>query len=336
MRLKAEQLAAHCQQSLLPAYLIHGDEALLVEECSDLVRQAARRHGVEERQVWHIEGRFDWSTIPFQSHSLSLFSSQRLLEIRLPSGSPGKEGSEALRRYAQQGAPETTVLIISGKIDARSQKSQWFTALDKIGAIIPVWPVDLAHLPQWISQRMQQKGLRADREVAALIAERVEGNLFAAAQEVDKLQLLCPDGQVDTQLVRETIADNARYQAFSLMDAAYAGHIPKVIRIVHQLRAEGNNILSVFSAVAWSIQRMADMAFQLKQGAQPEQVFARQRPPVYDKSRTLIYQALMRHHYRQWQQFLIMLADIDQAAKGMLEQCPWLLLESLCLKVAGA
>jgi DNA polymerase-3 subunit delta len=266
---------------------------------------------------------------------MSLFDSQRLLEIRLPSGSPGKEGGEALRRFVEQPPVDTTLLIISGKIDKRSQKSKWFTELDRVGATIPVWPVDVAHLPRWITQRMQQRGLQGKPAIASLIAERIEGNLFAAAQEIEKLVLLCPDGQVSEELVLASVADNARFQAFGLMDIVFMGQAAKIPRVISSLKAEGLDILSVFSAVSWSLHRMVDMATQLEYGANIEQVFSAQKPPVWDKAKPIMRQALARHEAKQWQYFLRQMAEIDQAAKGRLQQCPWALLELLCLNVAG-
>ncbi|NQY26896.1 MAG: DNA polymerase III subunit delta [Piscirickettsiaceae bacterium] len=335
MRLKPEQITEHCQQGLLPVYLVFGDEQMLVEECSDVIRQQARQNGANDRQVWHVEGRFNWSELQWQEQTMSLFASQRLLEIRLPSGAPGKEGGEALRKYAANPPPDTTLLIISGKIDARSQKSKWFSELDRIGVTIPVWPVDIAHLPRWILQRMQQRGLRANQAVAALIAERVEGNLFAAGQEIEKLQLLCPAGEVDEQTVLDSVADNARFEAFGLMDSVFAGQTTKIPRMITRLRAEGLDILAVFSAVSWALHRIIDMAIQLDQGQRIEQVFAAQKPPIWDKNKPMMRQALSRHPASQWQVFLQQMANIDQAAKGSLQTCPWALLEALCMQVAG-
>ena len=335
MRVNAEQLEAQLQKGLLPVYLIFGDEQMLVEESADLVRQQARQLGANERQVWHVEGRFDWSQIQWQEQTMSLFDSQRLLEIRLPSGSPGKDGGEALRRFVENPPQDTTLLIISGKIDNRSQKSKWFTELDRVGSTTPIWPVDIAHLPRWISQRLKQHNLTASASVAALIAERVEGNLFAAAQEIEKLVLLCPDRQVTEEIVLASVADNARFQAFGLMDTVFKGEAAKVPRMISQLRAEGNDILAIFSAVSWSLHRMVDMASELNQGANIEQVFKAQKPPIWDKAKPIMRQALARHEARRWQQFLQQMAQIDQAAKGSLANCPWTLLETLCLNVAG-
>lgn len=335
MRVNAEQLAAQLKSQNRPVYLVFGDEQMLVEESADLIRQHARQQGANERQVWHVEGRFDWSQVQWQEQTMSLFDSQRLLEIRLPSGSPGKEGGEALRRFVDNPPQDTTLLIISGKIDNRSQKSKWFTELDKVGATIPVWPVDSANLPRWVTQRIKQQGLTINLAAATLLAERVEGNLFAAAQEIEKLALLCSDGQVTEDIILTSVADNARFQAFGLMDSAFKGDAAKIPRMISQLRAEGNDFLSIFSAISWSMHRMVDMAFDLNQGVNVEQVFRSQKPSVWEKTKPLIHQALKRHDVHQWQQFLQQMADIDQAAKGTVAKCPWTLLETLCLNVAG-
>jgi DNA polymerase-3 subunit delta len=335
MRLKPEQIIGQLQHGLLPVYVVFGDEQMLVEEASDIIRQHARKLGANDRQVWHVEGRFNWSELQWQEQTMSLFASQRLLEIRLPSGSPGKEGGEALRRYIENPPVDTTLLIISGKIDARSQKSKWFTELDRIGVTIAVWPVDLVNLPRWILQRMQQRGLKSTQQIATLIAERVEGNLFAASQEINKLQLLCPNGEVDEQTVLASVADNARFDAFGLMDTVFSGQVAKIPRMISRLKAEGVEILAVFSAVSWALHRAINIAIQVEQGARIDQVFASQKPPIWEKHRPMMKQALLRHNSQQWQDFLQQIAKIDQAAKGSFKACPWSLLEQLCMHVAG-
>lgn len=335
MRLQPDQLAANLKQGIKPVYLIYGDEALLLEESADLVRQAVRHAGANDREVWHVEGRFDWSQIKWQEQTLSLFASQRLVEIRLPSGSPGKDGGEVLRQFSDAPPADTTLIIISGKIDARSQKSKWFTQLDKLGATVPVWPIDAMQLPNWLFQRMQRQGLKADKRLAGLIAERVEGNLFAAAQELDKLALLSLDSEIDEATIMQSVADNARFEAFGLMDTVFLGQSHKIPRIINRLRTEGVEVMSVFSAISWSLHRLIDMSIQLQNGTAMERVFAAQKPPVWDKNKPVLRAALQRYNSMQWQQFLIQLSQIDQAAKGAHLQSPWQLLEQLCLQVSG-
>lgn len=335
MRVKAEQLSSQIQNKLPLISVVYGDEALLVEEAADQIRLQAKKQGIAERQVWHADARFDWSKLRFADESLSLFASQKLVEIRLPSAAPGKEGGEFLRQFAEQPAPDTNLLLITGKLSAQQQKTKWFTALENAGISVPIWPVSLEMLPRWIQQRMRQKGLQASPVVANMLAERTEGNLFAAAQEIDKLVLLSSDGQVDEQLLIESVADSARFEAFSLMDVVYAGQAAKIPRMLRMLQAEGNDVLAVFSAVSWSLHRMIDMADQIENGVQPAQVFASQKPPVWDKARPLIQSGLRRHAAAKWRTFLPQMAAIDRAAKGGGHDNAWRMLTTLCLQVAG-
>ena len=174
MRLQIEQIEKHLQKNLFPVYLVFGDEQMLIEEASDLVRKKMHSICADNRQVWHVKNNFDWSQLKRQEQALSLFSSRCLLEIRLPTGTMGREGSIALREYATNPSPYTTLLIISGKINALAQKSKWFTALNEIGVIIPIRSVSSANLSPWIFHRMRKLGLHVSRQVTTLIAELVE------------------------------------------------------------------------------------------------------------------------------------------------------------------
>ncbi|AFJ01769.1 DNA polymerase III delta subunit [Methylophaga frappieri] len=336
MRLRPEQLAQRLSQHWPKITLIFGEETFLVEEAASQVREKAQQQAISERQVWHVEGRFDWSQIPLEHDNLSLFASHKLIEIRLPKGAPGKEGGAWLQRFVELAPAEISLLIISGKIDARSQKSKWFTGLDAAGWTIPIWPIPFSALPQWIFQRMKSRGLQADLSVANLLAERLEGNLFAAAQEIDKLGLLSDNGRVTQQLVVESVADNARFGAFGLMDVIQAGQVSKVPRVLARIRAEGLDILSVLSAISWAVQRHADMALQLASGVPARAVFSSQQPRVPEKSQQVTLQTIKRHEPNHWRRFLSLLAEIDQSAKGR-PDCDdaWRLLEQLCLQLTA-
>ncbi|MDX1572840.1 MAG: DNA polymerase III subunit delta [Methylophaga sp.] len=336
MRLRPEQLAQQLQSELSPVFVISGDEALLVEEAADQVRAAARQQGFIERDVWHADGRFDWQQIAKADANLSLFASKKLIEIRLPGAAPGKEGGEWFRQFAEQASPDSMLLLISGKLDGKQQKAKWYQALDKAGITVPVWPIELEHLPRWIQQRLQTRHLQASPAVAALLAQRLEGNLFAAAQEIDKLALLSSDGHVDEQLVLDSVADSARFEAFGLIDVVQQGEAAKIPRVLAGLRAEGVEVMAVFSAVSWSVQRLADMAQQLASGKSSQQVFSQMRPPVWDNNRSKTLQAIKRHPPRRWLMFVSQLAEIDKAAKGYPDSDnAWRLLERLCLQMAA-
>jgi DNA polymerase-3 subunit delta len=183
---------------------------------------------------------------------------------------------------------------------------------------------------------MHQRGLSFTENVTHILAERVEGNLYAAAQEIDKLQLVSPSGQIDEQTVIDSVSDNARFEVFSLIDTLYLGQLTKIPRMINRLKSEGNDVLSVFSALSWSLHRMVEMATQLDSGIDLKQVFDSQKPKIWDNKRSMTQSALLRHSCAQWQLFLTQMAEIDQAAKGALDQSPWLLLEQLCLNVASS
>ena len=224
MRLYPEKLSAHLQQQLLPVYLVSGDEPLLLQECCDLIRSQARAQGCTDREVIDagVAG-FDWQEILHSATSMSLFAERRLVELRLASGKPGAEGSKALCEYLDISGGEDVLLIIAGKIDKQSTNSKWFKALDQAGAVIQVWPVDAGKLPRWLRQRVADAGMTIDDDALQLLCERVEGNLLAAVQEVEKLKLLVSDSQITAQTVTEAVSDNARYNLFDMADNALKG-----------------------------------------------------------------------------------------------------------------
>ncbi|HEY6132143.1 MAG TPA: DNA polymerase III subunit delta, partial [Halioglobus sp.] len=224
MRLYPEKLAGHLQQQLLPVYLVSGDEPLLVQECCDQIRRRAREQGCGEREV--IDGgiaSFNWQELLHSAASMSLFAARRLIELRLPSGKPGAEGSSALCEYLDIASGEDVLLLVSGKIDKQSTNSKWYKALDQAGATIQVWPVDAKNLPRWLQQRVHAAGMNIDNDALQLLCDRIEGNLLAAVQEVEKLKLLATDTRITLQTVAEAVSDNARYNVFNMADTALQG-----------------------------------------------------------------------------------------------------------------
>ncbi|RPO60689.1 DNA polymerase III subunit delta [Pseudomonas aeruginosa] len=224
MKLTPAQLAKHLQGPLAPVYVISGDEPLLCQEACDAIRQACRERDFGERQVFNAEANFDWGLLLEAGASLSLFAEKRLIELRLPSGKPGDKGAAILQEYLQR-PPEDTVLLLSlPKLDGSTQKTKWAKALidGNAAQFIQVWPVDVHQLPQWIRQRLSQAGLSASPEALELIAARVEGNLLAAAQEIEKLKLLAEGNQIDAATVQAAVADSARFDVFGLKAFAQA------------------------------------------------------------------------------------------------------------------
>ncbi|MES2099585.1 MAG: DNA polymerase III subunit delta, partial [Pseudomonadota bacterium] len=245
MQIRADQLAAHLQKGLRPIYTVWGDEPLLAQEAGDAIRAAARASGCTERQVHTVSGQhFDWSGLLGASMAMSLFSARQLIEIRIPSGKPGKDGSEALQRYCSSLGDDVVTLVQLPKLDRTQQSSAWFTALDGAGVTLRVDPIDRKALPQWIAQRLAQQGQRVvggddGQRTLAFFADRIEGNLLAAHQEIQKLGLLYPAGELGFEQIESAVLNVARYDVFKLGEAVLAGQVARALRMLDGLQAEG-------------------------------------------------------------------------------------------------
>jgi DNA polymerase-3 subunit delta len=333
MKLYLEQLHDHLQQGLRPLYLLSGDEPLQLGEAADAIRARARQQGFDERQVLHVDGSFDWSALTAASQTLSLFAERRLIDLRLPSGKPGKEGGAALSDYAANPPPDTVLLVSSGKLDKTAQNSKWFKALDKAGATLQVWPVESAALPQWVAQRMRARGLTPTPEAARLLAERVEGNMLAAAQEVEKLRLLHGEAAVDVAMVEQGVADSARYDIFELVDTALLGDGARVARVLEGLRGEGVEPILILWALVREIRALEEMAYEIEHGASVEAVMKARW--VWDKRKPAVRAGLKRHNARRWSQLLRRAVRIDRMVKGAEPGEPRDELLQLALLMAG-
>lgn len=337
MKLSPAQLNRHLQGDLAPVYVVSGDEPLLCQEACDAIRGAARARGFGERQVFNADASFDWGQLHEAGASLSLFAEQRLLELRIPSGKPGDKGAAALLEYLAR-PPEDTLLLVSlPKLDGSTQKTKWAKALiDGPGSqFLQIWPVEAAQLPQWVRQRLAQAGLVATPDAVELIAARVEGNLLAAAQEIEKLKLLARDNQVDGDTVQASVADSARFDVFGLIDAALNGEAAHTLRILEGLRGEGVEPPVILWALARELRLLGGLAQQFAQGIPLDKAFAAARPPVWDKRRPLLSRALQRHPASRWNTLLRDAQHIDAQIKGQAPGTPWTGLARLCLLLSG-
>lgn len=333
MRLRPEQLAPHAAKPLLPIYLVSGDEPLQLSEVVDALRGAARAQGYSEREVLQVEAGFDWGTLAAAGSNLSLFAERKIIELRLPSGKPGDAGAKALTAYAAEPSPDNLLLISCGKLEKQQQNSKWFKALEDAGAVVQVWPVEPRALPGWIRQRLQVRGLQPTAEAAQLLAERVEGNLLAAAQEVEKLALLYGSGALDVEQVRTAVADSARYDVFELADAALGGDGARCARIVEGLRGEGEEPVLILWALVREVRALALIAAGQAAGTALETLFQQQR--VWDKRKPLYQAALKRHNLRRWRALLRRAARLDRICKGAEPGNPWDELLQFSLLMAG-
>lgn len=330
MNVRPEQLTAQLGKGLAKAYIVSGDEPLQQGEACDAIRRAAREQGFSERKVMHVEAGFDWQALLAEANALSLFAEQKLIELRIPSGKPGSEGSKALLAYLERPPEDTVLLIICGKLDKNAQKAKWFKAVDRAGVTLQVWPVEAQQMPGWIEQRLRSRGLQPADGASALLAERVEGNLLAAAQEVEKLMLFCDGGAVSVEQVEEAVANSARFDVFGLVDTALLGDVPHFMRMFEGLRAEGAEPLGLLWVLAREIRSLAEMAAQVQAGTPLERAMAR----VWGKRKGPVRAALQRHNALRWQQMLRRAGRIDRLAKGAPGNA-WDELLQLCLMMAG-
>lgn len=333
MRLRFESLASHVQQPLLPIYWVSGDEPFQVDEACKQLRQAAQQQGFSERQVYHVERGFDWAQLRQSADSLSLFAERKLIELRLPSGKPGSDGSKALQAYANAVPSDTLLLIVSGKLEPAAQKTKWFGAVESAGAWLPIWPIESARLPQWIAQRMKIREMQASPEALRLLSERIEGNLLAADQELEKLLLLYGPGMLDVPQVQAAVTDSARFDVFGFVDEALDGHPERVSRMLFGLRAEGVEPVLVLWALAREIRGLAQMARSCASGSSPDQAMAAMR--VWEKRKPLIRKALSRTRSAEWENLLMCCGRLDRLIKGQGTGRVWDELLELALGIAG-
>ena len=272
MQIKAEQLAAQLARGLRPLYTVHGDEPLLAQEAADAIRAAARAAGFGERKVYTVSGAsYNWSEVLGAAQAMSLFAERQLIEIRIPSGKPGKDGSEALQRYCESLADEVLTIVQLPRLDAQQSKSGWFSALDAAGVVVKVEPVERRALPVWITQRLAAQDQRVrpgdeGQRSLAFFADRVEGNLLAAHQEIRKLALLHPAGELSFEQIEAAVLNVARYDVFKLGEAVLAGQVTRTLRMLEGLRAEGEAAVLVHWTLAEDIRALKRVKDALADG----------------------------------------------------------------------
>lgn len=330
MNLNQTQLSNHLQQGLKPAYLVSGDEPLLVQECCDAIRSACRQQGFTEREVFDIDGRFNWDNILHSLNSMSLFADRKLLELRFATSSIGDSGSKGLQAVVENLNPDTLILVNMPRIDKATQNNKWFKALDNIGASIQVWPVERNNLPRWIQGRMQERGLNASPDALQFLADNVEGNLLAAQQEIEKLQLLVGDSRsIDLDTITRLVSNSSRYTVFNLTDRCLAGDTDAALRTFNGLKAEGMEA----TLMLWSLTRELRVLHRIhsatRQGTALFQAMQNER--ISQNRQPLVQNALQRLAPGTIEKMLIKARLIDQSIKGMADEPPWMLLEQMTM-----
>ncbi|WP_322051036.1 DNA polymerase III subunit delta [Paraburkholderia bannensis] len=324
MQLRLDALEPHLARGMAGLYVVYGDEHLLAQEACDRIRASARAAGFTDRSVFTVERGFDWSALLGASQSMSLFGDRQLVELRIPSGKPGKEGADALKTLAasaKAGAnPDVLTLVTLPRLDAATQKSAWFTALSESGAAIKIDPVERAALPNWIGQRLSQQGQRVapgedGRRALQFVAERVEGNLLAAHQEIQKLGLLYPQGVLSFEQIHDAVLNVARYDVFKLNEAMLTGDVGRLARMLDGLEGEGEAAVLVLWAVVEEVRTL----LRIKRGVaagKPLAVLLRENR-VWGPRERLIGPALSRLSEATLERGLVLAARLDRQVKGL-------------------
>ncbi|NYI18233.1 DNA polymerase-3 subunit delta [Xanthomonas arboricola] len=335
MELRPEQLAGQSSQPLQPAYLIAGPETLRVLEAADAIRARARAEGIGEREVFDADGRdFDWNQLDASFNAPSLFSPRRLVEVRLPSGKPGKDGAEVITRFCTNPPPDV-VLLITANDWSKAHQGKWAEAVGRIGTIAVAWAIKPHELSDWIERRLRAHGLRADAAAVQRLSERVEGNLLAAAQEIDKLALLADGKTLDLEAMESLVADAARYDVFRLAETTFSGQPVAVVRMLAGLRAEGEAVAALMPILIKELLRTAALAKVQANGGNLAAEMKSQG--IWEARQAPFKRALQRHpEPRRWERFVAEAGLVDRMAKGRADGDAWVGLERLLVAVAEA
>lgn len=356
MKLRPDQIASHAAKSLLPVYVVAGEEPLLVEESLDAIRLAARKQGFSEREIFDVEKGFDWSRVIEACGSMSLFATRKIVEIRMPKGpNPGRsksseedddgeasdsgkssmDGAKLIVELAARPSTDTLLLVTAGKLDYKQQQAGWYVALENAGASVYCAEIPADAWPGWVEARMRAGGLKPDREAVQELADRTEGNALAAKQDIDKLALLHPNGAISAEIVRNAVADSSRFDAFDLGDRMLLGDAAGAAHTLARLREEGVDVLAILGPLGYLLRQWAQAqaayarSHDASSACAEARVFPRTRIPAFGK-------ALARTRLTQLYGWLRQASSIDQLAKstGGKDQA-WEELLTLVLAAAG-
>jgi DNA polymerase III subunit delta len=331
-RLESNQLNQHLSKTLSPLYVLVGDEPLAQSECLDAIRHATRSAGAEERSSFIVERNFNWQQIQQFSQALSLFASKRILEIHIPNGKPGVDGGKALTELAANLIPDTTIIVSLPALEREAKNSAWFGSLQNASTLIELNEVSPNQLPAWLAGRLKLQNQTADSASLAFIAHQVEGNLLAAHQEIQKLGLLYPAGEISADAVRESVLNVSRYDAFQLGEAVLAGDAARTSRILQGLQDEGENAVAVMNPLMWVLRPLVRIKHAEARGENIMNAMVSAR--IYGERQNLVKRALGRLSLRQLEAALQKLCDIDRTAKGVMQGDAWLELSRLCFGLA--
>jgi DNA polymerase-3 subunit delta len=333
MEVRLNQLAAHLERTLAPLYVVHGDEPLLAIEAGDAIRAAARKAGCDEREVLVVESGFKWDAFRAAGANMGLFGARKLIDLRIPSGRPGADGAKALEACASHPNPDQTMLVTLPRLDRATQASAWFSALVRAGVAIAVHPLERDELPPWIAARLARQGQRVARGTLGFLAERWEGNLLAARQEIEKLGLLLPEGELEADAVERAVTDVARYDVVQLSEAWLASDASRALRIIAVLEAEGEGIQLLLWQLGEDVHALAAV-LEATSGGTPVSAAIR-NARVWGKRQAAMEGAARRLQPDAIGPLLSALARLDALSKGIGRGNVWDELRTTALALAG-
>lgn len=332
MAIASEDLPRHLSSGLKPLYVVFGDALLLAIEAADSIRTAARSAGFAEREIFIAEQHFKWDELRNSAQSLSLFSSRKVIDLRIPSGKPGVEGGQALQNYAANLSSDVLTLITLPKLDWTVQKSQWFGALERHGVMVSADDIPRSALPRWIAERLKRQGQSTDESTLEFLTDRCEGNLLAAFQEIQKLALLFPIGQLSFEQVKDAVMDVARYDIFKLSEAMLNGNAARFARILGGLRAEGTATVLVLWAISEDIRTLGKVLQAVQRGGNLGNAMRDMR--VRRDKQGLIETAARRLKFPHIERAIQQAARLDKTIKGLRQGDVWDELLQLGLRFA--
>ncbi|GAA0791418.1 DNA polymerase III subunit delta [Marinobacterium sediminicola] len=335
MKTRPDQLVNQLERlkAPLPVYMVTGDEPLQHAESCDNIRRSLRAAEFTEREVMHVDAGFAWESLLESANALSLFAERKIIELRLGNQKLDKKASGLLQRYLDNPAPDNALLIMADRLDAGAKKSAWFKQVEKTGLVVEIWPIEADQLPGWLMQRARSLGLELTSDAVQLLGSRIEGNLLAAQQEMDKLSLLYPNQKIDVEQVIEAVADSSRFDIFALSDALLQHDPARCQKILLVLRQEGVEATLVLWGISREIRTLLNVQRGLANGLAYDSLC--QREKIWGKRKALVRKASQKLSAHQLEGLLILCHDIDQAIKGQLKADPWLLLSTLTLELSG-
>lgn len=333
MKIQAQQLILSLKKKIAPSYLVSGDDFLLVQEACDTIRKYAIDAGYNEREVFYIESGFNWENFLGSISNSSLFGDRAIIELRIKNKLTDI-GNKTLQNYAKNPNTDKVILVITNKLDQAQQKSGWFKALDTLGIVLPIWPIDQSQLSPWIENRLKQAGFTTNQQGIKLLADHTCGNLLAATQEIEKLKLLYNSGNLTAEQISNAVTDNAQFNVFNLIDAAISNKIALANRILDNLENENVEPTIILWSIANELRLLIKMSFAVKQGATIDQVIAKNN--IWYNRKLLVKKALQRYKLSKLQNLFKQTLNIDLLIKGAnIQKILRHELKKICFKLAN-